>query len=1487
MQCKYEGGVLVHYSFEDVRCWQDLHILHAIFGIVTCLVFVGISIVVVLTLFETKAVSNDPSARIHSRNDLWQNLFKLIGILLTTFFVQDQYRWVLTLYMLGGSMLLYAKMKKEKPYYQDRVNMASDIINGLFMWACFCLLIVMISDNTNFTGGMQIFIMAVPLVAVAVLTRASRKHYLLLKTLDDCDDPADWYLKIRYYIEIVQYKEANREAAVQLSGFMFNHEESCTNVTCPIKTYTNNLIQSLKEKKKKQQQRANAESFGLLMSYAKQLFAQGVSKFPTSSALHIGYALFMKDRLNDKSTAIAELAAAEKANPQFDEQFLVYRYRKMLEDETMEASEGATIMDVVTMLAYENCLQQCKEAIEKSAYLHMEFWMELQEPEPDLGKLDATGIKISATVVAVQEHWNKVRKINPNVPKALKLYADYLIEILNNAEDGAELLAKAKDNDISRNNMMSNVVGDAAALGMGDICATMGGADGTPCVVASGEQGKVGEILQFNMSACRLFGYTKPELTSKKINMLMPELYAKNHDAILQHGIENVEALGLSSSKSDKFVLGRHKSGYLLPLPLQARVVISINQGVFFVATFKTDKRGLNVTYLLLNEQQDIVGVSSKAIESLCLTNHILRNYRVSMQTLAPGLQEKGMAGQYQSKNGGNLEFFQPDLSEAADRDRAGAMSHIGESATTAMEAPGRKLRVKASKKSVRMNCIMTEVPFAGHPCGYIIRLEPIEEQRIALGTLKQEKANTNFQFAFDPLGMKYIQQNCEGDAQKIIANEMSGYVNIMRDRSVSSHSPIKSDESHLNTSAISGLPDVPQEGTIAQLQAVLEAKKRAFAEGVETYRLVDGRRERVSAPKSRLLEIQQEELKDIEEAKDRQIKHEDAFSILKSRKIFDSTLNDRTTPVAVRNLRYAGYAMILLLVAIASTEFALAVVQYSDMETNVEMARDSYRQVETQMRMVFYITKLVLMQNNGTLTTDLVAACKYEIDASLQEYFALQNVISLNTLSLSSAHSDLFHDKCVYLYYVNSSSESSSDKYYTLSEGIQQMASEIFTILAISNNAKYTMSNDDIYFALYNGFSDLYDKMKQSANFYIKELSDRGTDKTKSAIIIFAVALSILVVTVVILFPIVASVSRTRLAVLTLFFDLPQGTVRELQKKCERFVAQTKTEDTEAMSAAGESSVAMDEATAQPGTSMGPASGPSASVSGHGRRYKNNRTNNTAFYVYFGITMLLVASYFAVNFAFGYIYLRDVSGYSRELNATAICHSETAHAIGVFQGLVGFGRIFTLSSSATFDYLALREITDLYGIAQEMQIGHNENAKIFSDSYQNTYIAVMRNNLCNYKDQFNISSDCETLLEGTTKEGLHPVIVNFIETARDVLVSYKTIADLNMSESATIAAVNKQLLFSSSFTAMETSIFEIADPALRYLVDSIVDSHSSRQSTDVRLRIILYLCFLFGFLLGYLAFWSPFINKLSDEVPFVANPVDMENTVDADADSV
>lgn len=64
-------------------------------------------------------------------------------------------------------------------------------------------------------------------------------------------------------------------------------------------------------------------------------------------------------------------------------------------------------------------------------------------------------------------------------------------------------------------------------------------ADGSPCVYISGEQDRLGIITQCNLSACRVFGFSKKEdLVNHEVEILMPRIYAKYHKKFLEQAIQ-------------------------------------------------------------------------------------------------------------------------------------------------------------------------------------------------------------------------------------------------------------------------------------------------------------------------------------------------------------------------------------------------------------------------------------------------------------------------------------------------------------------------------------------------------------------------------------------------------------------------------------------------------------------------------------------------------------------------------------------------------------------------------------------------------------------------------------------------------------------------------------------------------------------------------------------------------------------------------------
>ena len=301
-------------------------------------------------------------------------------------------------------------------------------------------------------------------------------------------------------------------------------------------------------------------------------------------------------------------------------------------------------------LNFENMFKQFKSLIEKSAMLHFEFWNHLQDDSPDLVRLSVQGAKINQSILSVEDHWKKLSRMSSNAPKALKLYATYLIEVLNDKETGNEQMIKAKEAANMRTNFEFN---NAAANQDSDVNSYA--QDGTPCVYISGEQDRLGIVNQCNMSLCKIFGYMKKDdILNKNIKILQPKTYSEHHDEFLNVTIQ--KAADQISSR-ERQIFGKHFSGYVFPLWLQIKNLPSLLSGRQFVATFKVEKTGVNKTaaYLLFSKERELVDVSPACLQLLGISHDSLHKKQIyyEVSTIFPQLFQDGVpSSAYTNKAG-------------------------------------------------------------------------------------------------------------------------------------------------------------------------------------------------------------------------------------------------------------------------------------------------------------------------------------------------------------------------------------------------------------------------------------------------------------------------------------------------------------------------------------------------------------------------------------------------------------------------------------------------------------------------------------------------------------------------------------------------------------------------------------------------------------------------------------------------------------------
>ncbi len=221
VSCKMSSdGRYVHMYYDEITCWQGFHILHAICAIVVSVIFVLISLIVTLTFYETKTLTANAGSRVSSRTDFFLILYKIVCIIMFAFFYEREYNWVLTFILIFGSTFNYFQCKKERPYYHEGIAILWNITNAVYLWVNTVLFVCMLLQDTSFSGGVQLFGLGVPLVAV-VEYFAAHPGGKYLSTRMDSFSTGDECARFLRYVTYTIYNKSDKSCSMfkRIKGF--------------------------------------------------------------------------------------------------------------------------------------------------------------------------------------------------------------------------------------------------------------------------------------------------------------------------------------------------------------------------------------------------------------------------------------------------------------------------------------------------------------------------------------------------------------------------------------------------------------------------------------------------------------------------------------------------------------------------------------------------------------------------------------------------------------------------------------------------------------------------------------------------------------------------------------------------------------------------------------------------------------------------------------------------------------------------------------------------------------------------------------------------------------------------------------------------------------------------------------------------------------------------------------------------------------------
>ncbi|MDR3549031.1 MAG: PAS domain-containing protein [Candidatus Pacebacteria bacterium] len=301
--------------------------------------------------------------------------------------------------------------------------------------------------------------------------------------------------------------------------------------------------------------------------------------------------------------------------------------------------------------------------------------------------------------------------------------------VLNDTEASKVLGNRATDYTFVRASFIRH---KSLIQGLGDRSNFTG--DGTPCVLVSGQPGKFGDITDCNLAFCREFGYVKKDMFGRNLTTLMPEIYAKHHHDVMQHGEKAEE-------NTDKLVYGLHKNQYIFPAWLRVVDTPNLINGSNYVGLMYADKASANssVAFVLLDRKFNICAVSTSALTFLELSAQTVKASQIPFAELLPRLREG--IDRFTEKSGAEAEYHFP-LQPRTDDVLARETMHTREDLGTRV----------ASERWMPVNCYIHEIKMKEKgTIGYCARLsQPEREKGLDTGKVVEKGHPPAFYYAYN-----------------------------------------------------------------------------------------------------------------------------------------------------------------------------------------------------------------------------------------------------------------------------------------------------------------------------------------------------------------------------------------------------------------------------------------------------------------------------------------------------------------------------------------------------------------------------------------------------------------------------------------------------------------------------------------------------------------------------------------------------------------
>lgn len=626
--CENRSGSFYIRNFDNEKCFSGLNVINMVIGSIGIIIY-SIYLFIVSSLFyETKLDVNTGMAGTNSFCNLSLTIFGVINAILITLDHNTAVPTIQLVFNFLYSLVLIYFIFLHNPYYNHSFEKLTKIMLGLFYWTLIVYTISLILEGDFVRGPFIGWLIGLPSISLIVYFKQGARAELLVIPPNTIHDPTKLYYELLYLIKLWLRYYSDKQSAMLLDGYIEVHRNICKRNDCPITVKKNDDEEGIDDFNGMHDKMIIED----VQKFIDMLYFDIIKRFETNIKIRLNYLFFLTDKIKNNLVAVKELEVLEMLNPNFQEKFIIYKYKRMVEDIENEEDQKLLTVNMDHKICNETynkyMIDLFMKKLEESVVSYIDFWSIIMHEKIDFDQLKMIGAKIDKIKVEIDKSWNKVVSLNTSSKSELMVvYGKYLTSIANDTEEGEELIAKAQkmieiESSKKKDLNYFEITDDISKILI-------------PLIIVSGQPKQIGIIVNINMSCCAMFGYTKKELIGKNIKKLVPDLVASQHDKYIENVIEKKK---VNFFNMGRIVYAKHHNEYIVPVSIRGKMFEGAK--IFFAATLRVLHSKDTIAILMVDEKGQILDISSGCYILLGISIISLQTSR-DLDTYLPGLFSK------------------------------------------------------------------------------------------------------------------------------------------------------------------------------------------------------------------------------------------------------------------------------------------------------------------------------------------------------------------------------------------------------------------------------------------------------------------------------------------------------------------------------------------------------------------------------------------------------------------------------------------------------------------------------------------------------------------------------------------------------------------------------------------------------------------------------------------------------------------------------